>query len=103
MINAQVLADKTNSGVKVNFRGYTTFVEPNLPAFSNSELSSRLTAALKGVLVQNKEKEKEHEVVLPSDDEHDDDDEIDIFSQSILPSGRAIKEEKRQVFFFVFF
>lgn len=83
MLDAQLHADKTNSGITVHFRNSTTFVEPNLPRFTRVELMSRLAALT-----------PKSQVVLTSDDDDEEEDEIDELSQSILCSRRTIKETK---------
>ena len=90
MIEAQVKADKSNSGVKLNFRGGTTFVEPNLPGFTDEELTSRLSLMLKGVDAVAKEKK----IILASEDENEDD-EVDLLSQSILYRKTPVKQSPK--------
>ena len=76
-------------GVPVTFQGYKTTVRPNLPKFTEEDLSSRLSLALKGVLALNLSKAGKP-IILTSEDDDDsnDDEEIDILSQSILCSRR---------------
>lgn len=80
MLEAQVRANQKNSSVRVNFQTYSTLVEPNLPHFTNEELTSRLSLALKEVFAHKMSKP----MLFPSIDDDEEDDEIDILSQSIL-------------------
>lgn len=88
MRNAQALADRTNSGVRVHYQTYSTLVEPNLPPFSKEELASRLSCALKSVLA-DKIGKAQKPIIDYQDVDEDDSDEIELLSQSILISRKS--------------
>ena len=41
ILEAQIKANESNSGVTVIFKGQVTFVEPNLPKFGRKEIQKR--------------------------------------------------------------
>lgn len=53
LINAKTVADLNENPVNVEWRGYETTVQPNLPSFSKRTLRERLNSALQHIQVLN--------------------------------------------------
>lgn len=87
LINAQVIADKTKSGVKVHYDTYSTMVDPNLPPFTKKELNRRLSEALKAILAEKMLEKNRPKLPSTIDVVQDDVDEVTL-SPSILNAKR---------------
>ena len=91
MIKAQKRSKATKTMVPVNFKGYTTVVDPALPLFTEEEIDTRYRRALKGLMASKIAKSNKIAVNISSED--DEVEELSQLSESILKPNRNEKEK----------